>query len=225
MRDDPRVGVRAAHEGGVQHARQRDVVGVAAAPGHGALGAGARQGAADVAVGPVERGAERCLSDIVLDIGVSSSSSALASVVSTASTMAWIAGAAAVVAGQEACGSPRALLARRLASSSAAVISMPGVQKPHCSALRATNAACRSAISPVSVSPSMVTTSAPSACTASIRQPRTTAPSTRTEQAPHTPCSQPRCEPVRPRSVRRKSTRCWRTGTDARDALAVDGQA
>ena len=30
---------------------------------------------------------------------------------------------------------------------------MPGVQNPHCSALRATNAACRSAISPVSVKP------------------------------------------------------------------------
>ena len=70
----------------------------------------------------------------------------------------------------------------------------------------------------------MVTTSAPSACTASIRQPRTTRPSTRTEQAPHTPCSQPRCEPVSPRSVRRKSTRCWRTGTVRVTALAVDGE-
>ena len=36
----------------------------------------------------------------------------------------------------------------------------------------------------------------------------------RTVQAPQTPCSQPRCEPVRSSSSRRKSTRCWR-GLDA----------
>ena len=65
MLHDPGVRMRAAHEGGVQHARQRDVVGVAAAPGHGPRGAGARQGAADVAVGPVEIGC-RALSDIWL---------------------------------------------------------------------------------------------------------------------------------------------------------------
>ena len=53
-RHDPGVGEGAAHERGVQHARQGEVVGVAAAPGHGAPGAGARQGAADVAVGPVK---------------------------------------------------------------------------------------------------------------------------------------------------------------------------
>ena len=40
-RHDPGVGEGAAHERGVQHARQGDVVGVAAAAGHGALGAGA----------------------------------------------------------------------------------------------------------------------------------------------------------------------------------------
>src|SRR4029453_6329644 len=32
-------------------------------------------------------------------------------------------------------------------------------------------------------------------------------------QAPQTPCSQPRGEPVSPRSMRTKSTKCWRTGT------------
>ena len=39
----------------------------------------------------------------------------------------------------------------------------------------------------------------PSACTASIRQERTGSPSSRTVQAPHTPCSQPACVPLRPR--------------------------
>ena len=43
---------------------------------------------------------------------------------------------------------------------------------------------------------------APSACTANIRQDRTGSPSTITVQAPQTPCSQPRCVPVRPQSSR-----------------------
>ena len=59
----------------------------------------------------------------------------------------------------------------------------------------------------------MVSTRQPFACTASIRQPRTMSPLTRSVHAPHTPCSQPMCEPVRPSSSRRKSTRCWRGGT------------
>ena len=53
---------------------------------------------------------------------------------------------------------------------------MPEVQKPHCSALRATKACCRSRIAPVRLSPSMVSTLPPSACTASVRQPRTVRP-------------------------------------------------
>ena len=57
-------------------------------------------------------------------------------------------------------------------------------------------AACRSATSPLSDSPSMVCMLAPCACTASIRQDRTMSPSTRTVQAPQTPCSQPTWVPV-----------------------------
>ena len=49
--EDACVRVRAAHEGGMQHARQDDVVGVAAAPGDGAHGAGPRQRAPHIAVG------------------------------------------------------------------------------------------------------------------------------------------------------------------------------
>ena len=100
-------------------------------------------------------------------------------------------------------------------SRSCAAISMPGVQKPHCSALRSRNAACRSAISPLSDSPSMVSTDASCACTASIRQERTISPLTRTVQAPQTPCSQPTCVPVSCRCSRRKSARLSRGSTCA----------
>ena len=41
------------------------------------------------------------------------------------------------------------------------------------------------------------------------------------------PCSQPRCAPVSPSSMRRKSTRCWRTGTvrEMRSPLTVSDTA
>ena len=51
--------------------------------------------------------------------------------------------------------------------------------------------------------------------TASIRQARAGSPSTRTVQAPHTPCSQPRCVPVRLRRSRRKSASDSRGGTSS----------
>ena len=46
--------------------------------------------------------------------------------------------------------------------------------------------------------PSTVRNSWPSACTASIRHERAERPSIGSLQAPHTPCSHPRCVPVRP---------------------------
>ena len=146
MRHDPGVGERAAHERGVQHARQGDVVGVAAAAGHRPLGAGARQGAADVAVGPGEgAGVGSCRSRAVL--------------LRSAPAAAWPASSRRRRRWRDSrcsgssCRTGTSRISSRLlgaacASSSAAVISMPGVQKPHCRALRATNAACRSAISP-----------------------------------------------------------------------------
>ena len=59
----------------------------------------------------------------------------------------------------------------------------------------------------------MVSTVAPSHCTASIRQPRTISPFTRTVQAPQTPCSQPTWLPVSAKSSRRKSTSVLRAST------------
>ena len=74
----------------------------------------------------------------------------------------------------------------------------PGVQKPHCRPWQSRNAACTGESSPSGPAmPSTVVTSAPSACTANTRHARTAAPSTNTLHAPHTPCSQPRCVPVR----------------------------
>ena len=77
------VGERAPHEGGVEHAREREVVGVAAAAGDGALGPVAGEGAADVAVGFAEQGVEGLVAHGRPPFARASS------VVATASTMAW----------------------------------------------------------------------------------------------------------------------------------------
>ena len=58
-------------------------------------------------------------------------------------------------------------------------------------------------------------TAHPSACTPNIRQARTGSPSTRTVHAPQTPCSQPRCVPVSPRSSRSRSARVRRGSISA----------
>src|SRR6267142_854642 len=91
------------------------------------------------------------------------------------------------------------------ASSSWASTIMPGVQKPHCNPWQARNASCSGLNPSPGVSPSIVVTAAPSHCTASSRQARALSPSSSTVHAPHTPCSQPTCVPVSPRSSRRKS--------------------
>src|SRR6185436_5069929 len=75
------------------------------------------------------------------------------------------------------------------------------------------NAACKSAISPLSDRPSIVSTERSCVCTASIKQERTISPLTRTVHAPQTPCSQPTWVPVSLRWSRRKSDRFRRGGT------------
>ena len=110
------------------------------------------------------------------------------------------------------------------ASSSAVVeTTKPGVQKPHWRPCSAWNAACTGDSSPSTARPSTVVISAPSACTANTRHDRTASPSSRTVQAPHTPCSHPRCVPVRPQSSRRASARSLRGSTvrSRRSPLAV----
>src|ERR1700731_2219094 len=106
-------------------------------------------------------------------------------------------------------------------SSACAVVIMPGVQKPHCSAWCLRKLFCSGVRSASLESPSTVTTLAPSACTASIRQERTAAPSTSTVQAPHTPCSQPTWVPVRCNSWRRQSAKVRRGSTSTATAVPL----
>ena len=95
---------------------------------------------------------------------------------------------------------------------------MPGVQNPHCNACSRLKAARSStAISSLS-SPSMVVTSAPPQAPAKVMHERTGSPSTSSVQAPQTPCSHPRCVPVRLSVSRRKSARCRRGSTSAETA-------
>ena len=92
----------------------------------------------------------------------------------------------------------------------------PGVQKPHCRPWASCRARCTVLSSPSGgVKPSIVVTSPPSAWTANMRQARTAAPSNSTVQAPHTPCSHPRCVPVSRQSSRRKSASVLRGSTAA----------
>src|SRR4030095_5241586 len=97
--------------------------------------------------------------------------------------------------------------------SSVAATIIPGVQKPHCIAWVSQKACWRGRRPSGGVRPSMVVTLAPSSCTAKRRQLRALAPSTKTVQAPQTPCSQPTWVPVSPRYCRRKSASAWRTAT------------
>jgi len=104
-----------------------------------------------------------------------------------------------------------------LSSSQRAVISMPGVQKPHCSPWHSAKAVCIGSSAPCFVSPSTVVTRCPSAMTARIVQDLTGVSSSHTTHAPQLDVSQPQCEPVSPRSSRRKwisssrgsTTRAW----------------
>ena len=94
------------------------------------------------------------------------------------------------------------------------------MQKPHCSAWHsrkppAPGAAPARRGGPSRARPSTVVTSCPSTWTASIRHERTGSPSTSTVHAPQTPCSQPTCVPVSPRSWRSASDSSRRTGTVA----------
>ena len=92
------------------------------------------------------------------------------------------------------------------------------MQKPHWSAWCSRNAACSGVSSPSPARPSTVSTLAPSTCAASSRHERTAAPSSRTVQAPQTPCSQPTCVPRSPSRWRRKSESSSRGSTCSRQS-------
>src|SRR2546423_8054424 len=102
------------------------------------------------------------------------------------------------------------------ARKSTAVIIRPGVQKPHCSPCSLENARWIGCISPLFASPSTVTTTAPSAWTASIVHAFVARPSTRTVHAPHWLVSHPTWVPVSASVSRRYSTSS-RLGSTSRE--------
>ena len=75
------------------------------------------------------------------------------------------------------------------------------------------NAVCSGVSASSFEMPSMVCTTAPSACTASIRQDRTGRPSTSTVQAPQNPCAQETWVPVSFALWRRQSASVVRGST------------
>src|SRR6516162_3002101 len=83
---------------------------------------------------------------------------------------------------------------------------MPGVQKPHCRPCSSLNPSCNGCSCPSFISPSTVSTSSPSACTANMVHDFTVLPLRITVQAPQLLVSQPTCVPVKPRTSRMKCT-------------------
>ena len=135
-----------------------------------------------------------------------------------------VAGAAAEMAGEQIDD----LLARRLGLALEQVgrgHQDPGVQKPHWSAWWRRNASCSGVSGRRRRGPRRSRSRLPSACTARTRHDRTAAPSSRTVQAPQTPCSQPTCVPVSPSAWRRKSESSSRGSTALAHAAAVDASA
>ena len=97
---------------------------------------------------------------------------------------------------------------------SIAVMTMPGVQKPHCRAWCSRNISCIGCSVPSGFArPSIVRTCVPSACTASMVQDFTDSPFTCTTQAPHWLVSQPTWVPVSPSFSRSSSTSRVRSST------------
>src|SRR5579872_189275 len=102
------------------------------------------------------------------------------------------------------------------ASNARTVITIPGVQNPHCRAPQSTNACWIAWRRPPCASPSHVSTVRPWASSASTLHALTGRPSISTVHAPHTWTSQPRLAPINPRSFRRKSSRVRWFGTSTR---------
>src|SRR5574340_548945 len=102
------------------------------------------------------------------------------------------------------------------ASSSRDCITMPGVQKPHCTAPASTKAFSMRWPMGSSARPSMVVMLRPSQSTANSRQEFIDEPSTMMVHAPHSPSPQPYLVPVRPTTLRIMSSVLMSTGTRTR---------
>src|SRR5256884_4949360 len=100
-------------------------------------------------------------------------------------------------------------------SSALVVISMPGVQKPHCRPCFSVKPSCTGWSLPPCSSPSTVVIFEPSACTASTVHDFTGLPSRTTVHAPQCEVSQPTCVPVILNTSRMRWTRRRRDSTSA----------
>src|SRR3982751_4877117 len=98
-------------------------------------------------------------------------------------------------------------------SSCTADITIPGVQKPHCSPWHSRKAACIGCSSPLLASPSIVVTSLPCTCAARIEHDLIARPFMCTVQAPHCAVSQPTWVPVSCSCSRRYCTSRVREST------------
>src|SRR3954451_19381208 len=98
-------------------------------------------------------------------------------------------------------------------SSARAVISMPGVQKPQCSAWHSWKPCWIGSSTPSTSSASTVRTSCPAVIAANVVHDFTGLPSICTTQAPQLEVSQPQCVPVRPGVSRMKCTSSVRGST------------
>src|SRR5882672_6952802 len=101
------------------------------------------------------------------------------------------------------------------ARSALVVMSMPGVQKPHCSPCFSTKPSCTACSFPPCSRPSTVVTLQPSACTASTVHDFTGWPSRWTVHAPQWLVSQPTCVPVILKFSRMRCTSSRRDSTSA----------
>src|SRR5450755_2804015 len=90
--------------------------------------------------------------------------------------------------------------------NAAQLMTSPGVQKPHCTASCATNAACTGCSASPVAKPSMVVIFRPPTSTASSMHEATGTRSSHTVQAEHEPRSQPIFVPVNPSASRSAST-------------------
>src|SRR5213592_1386834 len=105
---------------------------------------------------------------------------------------------------------------------SIALMTMPGVQKPHCRPWCWRNASCIGCRVPSALAmPSIVTRSAPSACIASMLHDFTARPFMWMVHAPHWAVSQPTWVPVRRKLSRMKLTSRVRSSTSALAGLPL----
>ncbi len=92
---------------------------------------------------------------------------------------------------------------------------MPGVQNPHCSPWHSANPCCTGSSRPPRARSSTVRTRRPSAMAASTVHDFTGVSSSHTTHAPQLEVSHPQCDPVSPRSSRRK----WMSSSRASTSL------